>query len=155
MAKIIVLLTAIVCALAATGTSSAATGVSGTYTVTDLGAFTCVPLGARQLRCDITGFTSLYEGSMTGTSTVSFVQFVDCARSRTHGQGIETFVGSVAGVGSGTLTWQISFQSDFDCNTFTASGFDGKGAITGSTGGLAGTHGLINFSEVDYSGDLH
>ena len=154
MAKTI-LLAVVVCALAAAGSTSAATNVSGTYTVIDLGAFDCVPVGARQTRCDVTGFISVYEGSLTGISTVSFVQFIDCARSRTHGQGTETFDGSIAGVGDGTLTWKISFQADFDCNTFTVSGFDGKGAITEATGGLAGVHGLIDFTEVDYSGTLH
>jgi hypothetical protein len=154
MAKTI-LLAVVVCALTAAGSTSAATNVSGSYTVTDLGAFNCLPVGARQTRCDVTGFTSVYEGSLTGVSTVSFVQFIDCARSRTHGQGTETFDGSVAGVGSGTLTWKISFQADFDCNTFTVSGFDGKGAITGSTGDLAGAHGLLEFTEFDYSGTLH
>jgi hypothetical protein len=154
MAKIIVLVTTIACALALAASSTAAVPVSGTYTVTDLGAFTCVPLGARVTRCDVTGFTSVYDGALSGVSTVSFVEFIDCARSRAHGYGLETFVGDVADVGSGTLTWEISFQTDFDCNTFAASGFVGSGAITGASGALVGLHGRLSFTETTYEATL-
>jgi hypothetical protein len=81
--------------------------VSGTYTVTDFGALSCAPNGSPfVLRCTTTRFVSQYSGDLTGTSVANFEQIIDCKNSRTHGQGTETFTGSIAGVGSGTLTWE-------------------------------------------------
>jgi hypothetical protein len=130
--------------------------VSGTYTVTDLGALDCATNGSPfVLRCTTTGFVSQYAGTLTGTSVVDFKEIIDCKTSRTVGHGTETFTGSVAGVGSGTLTWRIQFESAFDCATFAVSEFSARGDVIAGTGDLAGLHGSIQFGDVTYEGDLH
>jgi Protein of unknown function (DUF3224) len=130
--------------------------VSGTYTVTDFGALSCAPNGSPfVLRCTTTRFVSQYSGDLTGTSVANFEQIIDCKNGRTHGQGTETFTGSIAGVGSGTLTWGIHFDSAFDCGTFAVSDFSGRGDITSGTGDLAGLNGSIQFGIDTYDGELH
>jgi hypothetical protein len=152
---IAVLAASLVVAQAATG-SATRVHVSGTYAVTDFGAFSCAPGGSPfVLRCTTTGFASEYAGSLTGTSVADFTQIIDCKTGRTHGHGTETFTGSLEGVGSGTLTWGIHFASDFDCATFAVSGFTGRGVVTSGAGALAGLNGSIAFGEVDYDGELH
>lgn len=64
------------------------------------------------------------------------------------------FTGTTAGVGSGTLTWNIRFTSSFDCATFAVADFSGSGAIVSGTGALAGLQGTLQFGESDYQGDL-
>ena len=143
--------------VAAQASGAAAVPVSGTYAVTDVGSLSCAPVDANQsrFRCETTGLVSEYAGSLEGTSTASFVQIIDCRRGRTFGHGVETFTGTVTGVGSGTLTWRISFASDFDCGTFAVSGFTGQSAITGGSGALGGLHGALRFGDVTYEGTLH
>jgi hypothetical protein len=155
--RLFVLLAALGCALVAAGVGGAATHVSGEWAVTDEGIPDCGPIGASQvlLRCETTGFLSEYSGSLTGTSTVSFVTFIDCRGGRAMGYGTETFTGTVAGVGSGTLTWGIRFTSDFDCNTFGLSNFEARTAITSGTGDLASLRGTLVFGDTTYEGDLH
>src|SRR5437867_1466316 len=120
---------------------ASATPVSGTYSVTD-GTTTCVPLGAAGfiIRCSTSGFASSYNGALTGTTTTTFTQVINCKTGRTEGGGIETFTGSIAGVGSGTLTWMDEFSSAFDCTTFSVSDFKGIGVALSGTGSLAGLH---------------
>ena len=130
--------------------------VSGTYVVTDFGSTSCAPNGSPfVLRCTTTGFVSQYDGSLTGSSVSNFEQIIDCKMGRTHGHGTETFTGSVAGVGSGTLTWGISFDSAFDCLTFAVSGFSGRGVVSSGTDALAGLNGSIQFGDDTYDGELH
>jgi hypothetical protein len=130
--------------------------VSGTYAVTDFGSFSCATNGSPfVLHCTTTGFVSQYSGNLTGTSVTNFEQIIDCKKSRTHGHGTETFTGSIAGVGSGTLTWGIHFDSAFDCLTFAVSDFSGRGVITSGTDALAGLHGSIQFGDTTYDGALH
>lgn len=150
-----VIAAALVVTQAATGASSSV-HVSGTYTVTDFGALACAPNGSPfVLRCTITGFVSLYGGSLEGTSVTDFVQIIDCKTSHTLGYGTETFTGSVEGVGSGTLTWGIHFESAFDCATFAVSDFSGRGVVTSGSGDLAGLNGRLQFGDVTYEGELH
>jgi hypothetical protein len=80
---------------------------------------------------------------------------IDCRRGRTWGQGIETFTGTVAGVGTGTLTWETSFMSGLDCGTFVPTEFVGRGAIIGGTAALSGLHGPLRFTIDSYEGVLH
>ena len=130
--------------------------VSGTYGVTDFGSLSCAPNGSPfVLRCTVTGFVSQYSGSLTGSSVSNFEQIIDCKLGRTHGHGTETFTGSVAGVGSGTLTWGISFASAFDCLTFAVSGFSGRGVVSSGADDLAGLNGSIQFGDDTYDGELH
>jgi hypothetical protein len=129
--------------------------VSGTYAVTDFGSFSCAPEGSPfLLRCATTGFVSQYGGSLTGSSVTDFVQIIDCKAGRTHGHGTEMFTGSIAGAGSGTLTWGIHFDSEFDCTTFAVGGFSGRGVVISGSGGLAGLNGSIQFGDTTYDGGL-
>jgi hypothetical protein len=131
-------------------------GVAGTYTVTDFGTTDCAPVHGSPslLRCDTTGFVSDYSGSLTGTSTASFTEIIDCAAGRAEGHGIETFTGSVAGFGGGTLTWAIQFSSGFDCTTAAVFHFQGRGVIRSGTGDLAHVRGQLDFTETTYQGEL-
>jgi Protein of unknown function (DUF3224) len=131
--------------------------VSGTYTVTDLGTTTCAPLGssAFMLRCDTTGFVSQYAGDMTGTAIVDFTQLIDCRSGHTRGEGVETFTGTINGVGVGTLTWHDHFRATTDCLTFALSDFVLKGVGLSGTGDLAGLDGRLDFTLATYDGTLH
>jgi hypothetical protein len=129
--------------------------VSGRYVVSDFGSTACAPKGSPFiLRCTTTGFVSQYSGSLTGSSVADFKQTINCNKSRTHGRGIETFTGSIEGVGSGTLTWRIRFRSAFDCATFAVSNFVGRGVIISGTGALANLRGRLHFGDVSYHGNL-
>jgi hypothetical protein len=130
--------------------------LSGTYTVTDFGTFACAPNGSPfVLRCKTNGFVSQYSGSLTGSSVTDFEQIIDCKTGRTHGHGTETFTGVLTGLGSGTLTWGIHFESAFNCATFAVSGFSGRGVVTSGTDDLAGRNGRIQFGADTYDGELH
>ena len=137
--------------------SASATPVSGTYTVTDFGTPTCAPVGATGfiLSCSTSGFRSSYSGALTGTTTTSFTQLINCKTGRTQGSGLETFTGSIARVGYGTLTWTDHFSAAFDCTTFAVSSFSGIGVDLSGTGSLAGLHGLLSFTDTTYDGALH
>jgi hypothetical protein len=152
----VAIVSAALVAAQAAAAAPARVDVSGTYTVTDFGTLACAPGGSLFVfRCTTTGLVSQYSGSFQGTSVSNFEQIIDCKTSRTLGQGTETFTGSVADIGSGTLTWGIRFQSDFDCATFSVSGFLGNGVVTSGTGDLAGLNGRIQFGDVSYEGELH
>lgn len=157
MNRILLVATVAACALVVAPSSGAAVHVSGGYTVTDVGTPTCAPAGAAAwlIRCEFPAFVSEYSGTLTGTSTLTFVQLIDCRRGQTLGFGTETFTGTVAGVGSGTLTWQTSFRAAFDCATFEPSEFAGRGSIVGGTGALADLRGALVFGIDTYEGVLH
>jgi hypothetical protein len=145
-------------ATAAPGATAASSTVlvSGTFTVTDPGAITCATSGAPFiLRCQATGFTTQYSGSLSGTSIVNFSEIINCKTSTTFAIGTETFTGSVAGVGSGSLTWKKSGSADFDCATGELSNFSAHGSISAGTGDLAGLNGNVLFGPDFYSGELH
>jgi hypothetical protein len=155
LAAVAAIAVALVVAQAA-ASASESVHVSGTYAVTDFGSLSCAPNGsAFVLRCTETGFVSQYSGDLTGTSVANFEQIVDCKTSRTRGQGTDTFTGSVAGVGSGKLTWRIHFESAFDCGTFAVSDFSGRGDVTSGSGDLAKLNGSIQFGIDTYDGELH
>jgi len=160
-AGLLIALAGVLLALALTATRADAhhgrTVVTGTYTVTDFGTTTCAPKGtsADILVCTTTAFKSHYDGNLAGESTTDFTQIVNCRTSRTRGQGVEIFDGSLNGGASGTLTWKITFHSGLDCATFSVSDFHGVGRITASSGALDGTHGLLRFGDVTYDGVLH
>jgi hypothetical protein len=144
-------------ALTASHAATAAEDVSGAYAIEDFGSLTCAPVGgsAFLFRCETIGLVASYSGSLTGTSTANFEEIINCQAGTTVGHGLETFTGSVAGVGSGTLTWGIHFSSAFDCATFTVSDFVGRAAITSGTGELASLRGLLRFDDDSYEGELH
>ncbi len=129
----VVVLAGVMLALALTSARADAhhgsTVVAGTYTVTDFGATTCVPKGESGdiLTCTTTAFKSSYDGNLAGESTADFTQVINCKTSRTRGEGVETFTGSLNGGAAGTLTWKITFRAGFDCATFFPSEFHGLG----------------------------
>ena len=143
--------------LAAAATAKPATHVSGTFIVTDLGTTTCAPVGESPtlLRCDTTGFVSEYSGDLTGTAVADFTQLIDCKNGHTQGKGVETFTGTVNGVGTGTLTWRDHFRATTDCATFAVSGFVLKSNHFRGSGALAGLRGRIDSTLTDYDGTLH
>jgi hypothetical protein len=130
--------------------------VSGTYAAYDFGTTQCVPKGASPdlLACSTTGFRSSYAGSLVGDVSTEFHNIINCKTGRTWGRGVETFTGSLNGSATGTLTWKISFRSDFDCATSLPSGFQGRSHITASSGALAGIRGRLHFGDVTYDGVL-
>jgi hypothetical protein len=147
---------AVALVLSAPVSAGSSTPVSGTYSVTDFGTLSCVPLGAAGfvVRCDTSGFVSSYTGALTGTTTTELTQVINCRTGRTQGSGVETFTGSIAGVGSGTLTWMDEFTAGFDCTTFAVSDFKGLGVALSGTGNLAGVHGMLSFTDTTYDGAL-
>jgi hypothetical protein len=144
--------------LAAIQTASSApalaTEVSGTVSAVDFGTTTCVPRGPSNLSCTQTGFVTAFLGSLQGASVADSVAQLDCAKLRYHGHGTETFTGSIAGIGSGTLTWQLHFTGILgpDCSLLT---FEGRGVVVSGTGGLASLRGNFDFTIDAYSGTLH
>jgi hypothetical protein len=145
-------------AIAARGAAGASTStpVSGTFTVTDPGTTTCATNGALFiLRCETTGFTIQYSGSLSGTSIVNFIEIINCKTNTTFAVGTETFTGSVVGVGSGSLTWKKEGSAGFDCTTGEISNFSGHGIIIAGTGDLGGLNGNVLFGPDIYSGELH
>jgi hypothetical protein len=154
---VVLVVGALAAAQGATGAGPRNVHVSGTYGVTDFGVTTCAPAGASAsiVKCTTTGFVSQYEGSLTGSSTASFVQDIDCKTGRTHGHGKETFTGTVASVGSGSLTWGIHFDAELDCSTGALTGFTGTGVVNSGTGALGRLNGQLWFTETTYGGNLH
>jgi hypothetical protein len=131
--------------------------VSGTYSVSDPGTTTCEPVGSSgaRLRCDTTGFVIQYNGDLTGSSVTAFTEVIDCRTGKTHGKGVETFAGTLNGVGAGTLVWHDHFRATTDCATFALSDFALKAVDFSGTGDLAGLDGKIAFTLADYDGTLH
>jgi len=156
------LLAAAALALAAlAGVSQAVAGdgitVSGAYAPEPpFGNTTCRPVGASgfMLRCDVTGFVSDYTGSLTGTAVADFTELINCKTGRSVGHGTETFTGSLAGVGSGTLTYTDQFSSDFDCVGGFPFNLDIDSVAVKGTGALAGLQGKLHFDDTSYSGTL-
>ena len=105
--------------------------------------------------CETTGLLTQYSGTRDGPSVTDFRQIINCKKSRTHGHGTEAFTGSLAGAGSGTLTWRIHFRSAFDCQTFDVADFVARGIVISGTGDLAGLRGSIEYEETTYDGVLH
>jgi hypothetical protein len=89
-----------------------------------------------------------------GDVSTEFTSTVNCKTGRSWGRGVETFTGSLDGSATGTLTWKITFHSDFDCTTSLPSGFQGFSRIKASSGALAGIRGRLHFGDVTYDGVL-
>jgi hypothetical protein len=129
--------------------------VSGEYLVSDLGSTSCVPVGPFKFRCDTTGLVSQYSGDLTGTAVADFTALINCKTGRETGHGTETFIGSLVGGGSGTLSWIDQFSSDFDCNSFFPFNLDINSVAVKGSGGFAGLQGRLTFTDTTYSGVLH
>ena len=142
--------------LASAATAGKGVHLSGTYVVTDEGTTTCLPVGSSgfKIRCETTGFATQYAGGLTGSAIVDFTTLTDCKTGRSHGKGVETFTGTVAGIGAGTLTWHDHFHATIDCATFEVSGLVGKEVDFSGTDALAGVRGRIDYDETTYDGTL-
>ena len=121
----LVLLPVLLTGLALAGASGASAAkvvhVSGTDLGPDAGTTACQPVNdsGTLLTCTTPDFATKYTGDLTGTISSNFTWTINCTANRITGHGIETFTGSVAGVGSGTLTWATKFHARFDCSTQT------------------------------------
>jgi hypothetical protein len=146
------------CAVGAISVSASASpglSVSGFYAPTDFGSTTCAPVGDFMFRCTTTGFISQYTGDLVGTAVADFTALINCKTGRENGLGVETFTGSVAGAGSGTLSWTDQFSADFECTSFFPSNLDINSVAVKGAGGLAGLQGRLTFTDTTYSGTLH
>src|SRR5262249_12980093 len=144
---------------AATGKSDAIE-LSGTTSLLDPGTGPpCKPQGPYLASCESTGFITGFTGTLVGSSNTASRVLIDCKTGRHHGEGTEVFTGSVAGVGSGTLTWRLHFSGGVtaDCSEFTS--FFGRGVVVDATGDLARLNGTLNFETTSesstYTGSLH
>jgi hypothetical protein len=130
--------------------------VSGTYQLVEVAGLDCSPIDDARLACTVTGARSIYPtGQFDGESVADFRSVIDCAKGRTYAVGSETFTGSIAGSPSGTMTWQFVLAADFDCVTFAPTNIHLVGIVTGATGGLSGTRGVVQFGDTTYTGVLH
>jgi hypothetical protein len=136
-------------------TAGTAVPVSGTYRVIDFGTTTCDQTGAQTLHCTTAGIRVRYSGSLQGRSVLTVSGIIDCRSGATNGTATETFTGSVAGVGSGTLTWFDTMSARFDCDTFVQFDTHGTSTIMSGTGALAGLSGTFGFTDTTYEGTFH
>jgi uncharacterized protein DUF3224 len=130
--------------------------VSGTYSLTDPGTTTCAPVGssATRIRCTTTGLAFQYTGDLTGSTVTDLTEIINCRTGQTRGSAVETFTGTVTGVGVGTMTWRDYFHATTDCATFALSDFVLKAVHFSGTGALAGLDGRIDFTLATYDGTL-
>jgi hypothetical protein len=130
--------------------------VSGTDLGPDAGTTACQPVNDSGflLTCTTPDFATNYTGDLKGAISSDFTWMINCTSSLIEGRGLETLTGSVAGVGSGTLTWETKFHASFDCGTGTLSNLAGTGTIMAGTAALAGLRGTLNFAGQIYSGTL-
>ena len=143
-------------ALASGASARAIVHVSGTDLGPDAGTTVCQPVNhsGSLLSCDTPDFATSYSGDLTGTISSNFTWMINCTSSLIEGQAVETFTGSVASLGSGTLTWRTKFHATFDCSTFTLSNLRGTGTIMSGTGALQRLRGTLIFIDNTYSGSL-
>jgi hypothetical protein len=143
-------------ALASTASARAVVHVSGTDLGPDAGTTVCQPINhsGSRLLCDTPDFATRYAGDLTGTISSDFTWTIDCTSSVIKGQALETFTGSVARVGSGTLKWRTKFHAAFNCSTQTLSNLHGTGRIAFGAGALTGLHGTLIFTDQMYCGIL-
>ena len=143
-------------ALTSAASAHAFVQVSGTDLGPDGGTTSCHPINSAGslLSCDTPDFATKYSGDLTGTISTDFRWVINCSSGVIDGHGAETFTGSVARVGSGTLRWVTRFHAAFDCTTQTLSNLHGAGTILSGTRALAGLRGTLIFTDQQYSGAL-
>ena len=156
---VLTLTSAVVVVLVVAAVGQAAAGgvsVSGTYSASDFGTTTCVPVGASafMFRCDTAGFVSQYSGDLIGVAVADFSSLINCQTGREIGHGTETFTGSMGGM-TGALSWTDVFSADVDCTTFFPFNLDIKSVAVKGSGGFAGMQGKLTFTDTSYSGTLH
>ena len=133
--------------------------VSGSYTVdTKAKAKTaCKPISKENqgvLRCTVSGFALDYTGSLQGRGVNVFKWIINCTTGKSYTDGIETFTGSIEGVGSGTLTWGVRSAGTFDCKKGEVTGVSAIQNLYAGSSALAGLYGSIHRGPATYSGVL-
>ena len=143
-------------AVASAASARAVVFVSGTDLGPDAGTTVCQPIdqSGSLLRCDTPDFATSFAGDLTGTISSDFTWKINCTSNLIAGHGVETFTGSAATVGSGTLTWQTRFRATFDCSTQTLTNLRGTATIMSGTEALRGRRGILIFTGQTYSGIL-
>jgi hypothetical protein len=129
--------------------------ISGTTSTIDPGTGNCVFRGPYVLNCDSTDFLTGFAGTLTGTSSTDSNIQINCKTLQYQSHGVETFTGSLTGVGSGTLTWQLQTAGTVsdDCSELTS--FEGRGVVVSGTGDLAGLNGTLTLEVDTHTGSLH
>jgi hypothetical protein len=130
--------------------------LSGTTSTLDPGTGPpCRLLGQSLLSCESTGFITGFSGTLVGSSSTASSVLINCNTGLYQGAGTEIFTGSVAGVGSGTLTMRLHVSGSVtaDCSELTS--FEGRAVVVDATGDLAGLNGTLNFEGSTYTGSLH
>ena len=85
-------------------------------------------------------------GSFAGVSDYSFTLRYDPTTGRSHGPGQETFVASLDGSGSGTITFAEHMSLGTDGSTIVT------GVVVGGDGIFTGAHGALRFVGATASG---
>lgn len=157
--KLVLLITAfLICTAAISSTAGAAgpVGVSGTWSTTPI-----LPTGFKQAGTNIKlpGIVnSIWTGDLSGTTIATTTFLIHADGSAVAAPAVETLTGTVAGVGSGTLTFEEQAHSQPDGSTTIGA------TVVRGTGDLAGLHGRVIFVGVcdvsgactgTYSGQLH
>ena len=152
----LMLLPVLVSGLAPAASAATIIHVSGTDLGPDAGTTACQPVNGSGtlLTCTTPDFATRYTGDLTGAISSNFTSTISCTSNRIVGHGMETFTGSVAAAGSGTLIWATKFRASFDCGTRTLSNLVGSATILSGTARLTGLHGRLNFLWQTYSGIL-
>jgi hypothetical protein len=153
---LVLLVTVLALALPSAASAGPVVHVRGTDLGPDAGTTVCQPVNGSGflLACTTPDFATSYTGDLTGTISSDFTWMINCTSSLIEGRGVETFTGSVAGIGSGALIWRTRFRANFDCSTLALSNLHGTGTIRSGTGALAGLHGTLVFTGDTYSGVL-
>jgi hypothetical protein len=84
-----------------------------------------------------------YSGGLKGSTETDFSGWTDCKTGIGWGAGTEHFKGSVAGVGSGTLVWNLHYASGVNCKDGSLQSFSATDVVVSGTGGLAKVHGSL------------
>jgi hypothetical protein len=154
-------LTTVALGVASQASAGPGISVSGTYSVADFGATTCVPVDSSSFmfRCDTSGLVSQYSGDLSGTAVADFTSLINCKTGRETGHGTETFTGSISDVGVGTLTYIDQFSADVDCSFapdfFIPFNLDINSVAVKGPDDFAGLQGTLTFTDTSFSGTLH
>ena len=103
---------------------------------------------------DTPDFATIFAGDLVGTISSHFTWNTDCTSNLIAGHGVETFTGSAATVGSGTLRWHTRSRATFDRSMQTLTNLRGTATIVSGTGALTGRHGILIFADQTYCGIL-
>ena len=138
--------------------SQTAIRVAGTFKLVKPPTGPCTKAASRPwlLTCHQHGGLVNYSGGLNGSAESTFTSVLDCKKGETWGSGTETFTGSVAGVGSGTLVWDVHFASGVDCVKGSLESFSATVVVTSGSGDLAQLRGsMYRIADNTYTGRFH